>query len=195
MEEAPGGLTDAIVKLAAQFAAPGPPFAGSAAAATGAIAAGLLEWAARLSERRGPESFRPRALTIARRAVTLQASLGTAAQTDATGVKRWIAEPDPGTAEEARSAATESVLDIGARCAQIATLAAELVKHGHAPIASDARAALQLASSAAECALQLAEANLRATVEDDGVRSVKRRLWRTRRLLQRASPSVDGDGE
>lgn len=190
-------LRDITLRLARQFAGPGPPAAGSAAAATGAIAAGLLEWSAGHSALRGPESFRKRARSIATRGATLQSSLSTAAQTDAELVERWMRAPDgvqsarprePGRLSDTLAAAMDSVLDIAARCAQVTTLAAEVAEEGHRAVRHDAAAALRLASSAAECALTLTEEHLRSVVETDWTRSTQRRIWRTRLLLDRARP-------
>jgi len=188
-------LRDAALRLTRRFAGPGAPAAGSAAAVTGAIAAGLLEWTAAVSALRGPADFRKRARFIASRGAALQSSLGSAAQTDAELVERWLrttgAQRRAGTDEPAAGpdgpgAATDSVLDVAARCAQVATLAAEIAAHGHAAVRHDAASALRLGASAAECALALAEENLRSAGETDQARSAKRRAWRTRLVLRRA---------
>jgi formiminotetrahydrofolate cyclodeaminase len=192
-------LLDATLRLAKRFASPGPPAAGSAAAVTGAIAAGLLEWTAALSALRGTEGFHKRARSIASRAAALQHSLSTAAQTDAERVERWMealrevrgaAPKEPGATPAALAAATDSVLDVAARCGQVTTLAAEVARHGHAAVQRDAAAALQLTASAADCALALAEENLRSAVESDWTRSTKRRIWRTRLLLHRGRQAL-----
>jgi formiminotetrahydrofolate cyclodeaminase len=193
-------LRDVALTLARRFASPGAPAAGSAAAATGAIAAGLLEWTAGLSALRGPEGFRKRARSIAIRGAALQSSLSSAAHTDAELVERWMRtrrdgrEDDPEESASCRDAATNSVLDVAARCAQVTTLAAEVAKDGHAAVRHDAAAALRLAASAAECALALAEANLCSAGENDWARNTKRRMWRTRLLLRRVRPAVEDGG-
>lgn len=198
-------LRDGVLRLARRFASPGAPAAGSAAAATGTIAAGLLEWTAARSVLRGPAGFRKRGRSIASRGVALQASLSSAAQADAELVEGWMrtlsesrdVDPvEPASCPEALTAATDSVIDIAARCAQVATLAAEVARDGHAAVRHDAAAALRLAASAAECALALAEENLRPASETDWARNAKRRMWRTRLLLGRARPPVeDGASE
>ena len=192
---------DITLRLAKRFASPGPPAAGSAAAATGAIAAGILEWTAALSALRGPEGFRKRARSIASRATALQSSLSAAAQTDAEVVERWMAlrgvpgaRPEPRATVDAPAAATDSVLDVATRCAQVATLAAEVARDGHGAARPDAAAALQLAASAALCALALAEENLRSAVETDWTRSTKRQIWRTRLVVHRARPAAEDGG-
>jgi formiminotetrahydrofolate cyclodeaminase len=191
-------LGDVALRLARQFARPGAPAAGSAAAVTGAIAAGLLEWTAALSAHRGPHGFRKRGRSIASRGVALQASLSSAAQFDADVVERWLRtlsegrEVDPeesASSPEAPRAAAESAIDVAARCAQVTTLAAEVARDAHAAVRHDAAAALQLAASAAECALALAEQNLRSAVDTDWARNAKRRIWRTRLLLRRVRPA------
>ncbi len=186
---ADGSLRDIVLRPARRFASPGAPAAGSAAAATGAIAAGLLERTAAFSALRGAEGFRKRARSIASRGAALQSSLSTAAQTDAEHVERWML-----TLRGGPDAATDSVLDVAARCAQVTTFAAEVARDGHAAVRHDATAALQLAASAAECALALAEENLRSAVETDGTRNTKRRIWRTRLLLRRVRPAVEDGG-
>ena len=107
------------------------------------------------------------------------------------------ADPDePASRSEARDAATDSALDVAARCAQVATLAAEVARDGHAGVRHDAAAALLLAASGAECALSLAHENLRSAIETDRTRNTKRRIWRTRLLLRRAHPAGEtGDSE
>jgi formiminotetrahydrofolate cyclodeaminase len=198
-----GSLRDVTLRLAKRFAGSGPPAAGSAAAATGAIAAGLLEGTAALSARRGPQDFRKRARSIASRATALQSSVSAAAQTDAEVVERWMRAlrevgrerpREPRASLEAPPAATDSVLDLAARCAQVATLAAEVARDGHRAVRPDAGAALQLASSAALCALGLAEENLRSAAETDWTRNAKRRIWRIRLVLHRARPAAGDDG-
>jgi formiminotetrahydrofolate cyclodeaminase len=192
-------LRDVALRLARHFASPGAPAAGSAAAVTGAIAAGLLEWTAALSALRGPNGFRKRGRSIASRGAALQASLSSAAQVDAELVERWMRtlgegrEVDPeesASCPEAPRAAADSAIDVAARCAQVTTLAAEVARDAHAAVRHDAAAAMQLAASAAECALALAEQNLRPPVETDWARNAKRRIWRTRLLLRRVRPTA-----
>lgn len=192
-------LRDIALRLARRFASTGAPTAGSAAAVTGAIAAGLLEWTAALSALRGTEDFRKRARSIASRGAALQSSLSTAAQTDAELVECWVealrevrgaAPEEPGETPALLAGATGSALDVAARCAQVTTLAAEVARHGHAAVQRDAATALQLAANAAECALALAEENLRSAVESDWTRSAKRRIWRTRLLLHRGRQTL-----
>lgn len=179
------GLRDATRGLADRFASSGPPAAGSAAAAIGAIASGLLEWAAALSERRGPTDFRKRAHTIARRASVLRAGLASAGEEDAKLV-RALFQPD--VSADGRRGATGSLLEIATRCAQTVTLAAEVVALGHRAIRPDVEAALRMAWTAAECALDLVEENLRSDADEGWALDAKRRAWRARLLLQRAAP-------
>jgi hypothetical protein len=154
--------------------------ADSAAAGTGAIAASLLETTAALSALCGPEGFRKRARSIASRAASLQFSLRTAAQADAGPVLREV----QGTAD--------SSLDVAERCAQVTTLAAEVARE-YCAVRGDASTALQLAASAAECALARAEESLRSVVETDWTRGARRRVWRTRLLLHRGRPLTEGE--
>jgi formiminotetrahydrofolate cyclodeaminase len=200
---ADASLRDVTLHFAKRFAGSGSPAAGSAAAATGAIAAGLLEGTAALSARRGSEDFRKRARSIASRATALQSSLSAAVQTDAEVVERWIRAlrevgrerpREPGASLDVPPAATDSALDVATRCAQVATLAAEVARDGHRAVRPDARAALQLSSKAALCALGLAQENLRSAAETDWTRNAHRRIWRIRLVLQRARPAAEDEG-
>ena len=139
-----------------------------AAAGTGGLAAALLERVAVRSALDGPEGFRTRARAISSRATRLASALR--------------ATP---------AASADSVIDLAMRCAQVATLAAEISKEGCGAIRSDAAAAVHLAASAAECALALAEEKLRAEAETDSTRSTMRRLWRIGLLLRRARPAPE----
>jgi formiminotetrahydrofolate cyclodeaminase len=182
-----GGLRELTAGLSEHFASPGPPGAGSAAAATGAIAAGLLEWAAALSERRGPQSFGERAHTIARRAAVLRSSLASAGQEDAE-VARALFGSVSDVPSEARCRATDSLLEIAMRCSQTATLAAEVAALGHRGIRPDVRAALQRAWTAPDCALALADEKQRSEEHERRAIDARRRAWRARLLLLRAAP-------
>jgi hypothetical protein len=99
-----------------------------------------------------------------------------------------IASRAAGIRSALESAGTPAALDAAARCAQVATLAAELAGGVDEAASPDAAVALRLAASAAECALALAEDSLRAAPENDATRSAERRIWRTRLLLRRARP-------
>jgi formiminotetrahydrofolate cyclodeaminase len=186
-------LEDLTAGLAKQLASPGAPAAGSAAAATGAMAAGLLEWAAALSEERGALEFRKRAHALRSRAAALRSGLAAAGQKDAELVRTLLRAEAHGAASEVGRRATESLLDIGTRCAQAVTLAAELAAHGHRAIRPDVVAALRLAWAASECALELAAGNLHPEAYGEWALRAKRRAWRARLLLQRAAPLLRGD--
>ena len=188
-----GSLEELTAALAKQFASPGTPAAGSAAAATGAVAAGLLEWAAALSEERGPADFRRRAHAIRSRAAVLRSGLASSGQKDAELVRTLLGAEARGGSSPARRRATESLLEIGARCAQIVTLAAEVATHGHEAIRPDVVSALRLAGAATECALELADENLRPVEDQEWALHAKRRAWRTRLLLQRAALLLRGN--
>jgi len=182
-----GVLRAATARLAMELASPGPPAAGSAAAATGAIAAGLIEWTAARSERRGPDDFRERARAIRRRSAALRSSLASAGEEDAARVRAFFRADAHALPAETRRRATDSLLEIGTRCAQGATLAAEVAAHGHRAVRPDAVAALRLAEAAAEGALGLAEENLRADAGEEWSRGARKRIWRARLLLGRAT--------
>ena len=198
-EGAAESLRDVALRLARRFASPGVPAAGSAAAGTGAIAAGLLERTATLSALRGPEGFRKRAHSIASRGAVLQSSLSSLAGFDAELEERLVRAPlegrvvgpeDSAVSPVAQGSATDSALEVAARCAQVTTLGAEVARDGQAAVRRDAASAQRLAASATECALTLVEENLRAAVETDWIRSAKRRIWRTRLLLLRVRPAI-----
>jgi hypothetical protein len=180
-----GELEEATRSLAARFAAPGPPAAGSAAAATGALAAGLLQWSSNLSASHGPASFRGRADAISGRAGLLASALAAATRVDSEIVGRWIEAAGSPPLHEVVDAATESALQIADRCARVASLAAEVATEGHASCRLDVVTALRLAVSASERALELADGNQTLT------RERARRVWRIRLLLQRASAQPD----
>ena len=181
-------LTQHCVELARMFSSAGPPAAGSAAAVTGAIAAGLLEWVARHSADHGPEASRSRARQIQRRAFTLESSLASAAEHDASVVASLVGSDDREESRRPLLRATESALAIATRCSQVATLAAELAPHAHRSSRPDLDVALRLGWSASQSALDLFEAN--RPIEQDGsdwFRDVNRRAWRARLLLRRAA--------
>lgn len=199
-------LGEATLKMAQRFAAPGAPAAGSAAALTGAAAAGLVEWCGRVSTGRGSSQFRRRAGQVAARAATLQVALGTAAERDSEIVAGWIdrarrKEDDPRplsarSAEEPSGTATDSILEVASRCAQVASLAAEIAEKGHRSIRVDAAAAVQLAAAGGQCALSLARENLSSGAEDARLRRYRRRLWRVQIMLNRAWPNgADGSSQ
>lgn len=189
-----GDLKALTARLARQFSSPGPPAAGSAAAAAGAMAAGLVEWTAEHTERRGSEAFRRRAHHIRRRAETLQLALADTAQQDAHIVSHLLGGSEHASSADLEIRATESVLMVATRCSQAVTLAAELIPHAHEAFRLDIQVALALAWSATQCSLSLFEANLhtanlRAPEEGtEWLRSMNRRAWRVRLLLRRAAP-------
>jgi hypothetical protein len=153
-----------------------PPAAAGAVAATGALAAAVLEGAAAASAHSGPNAFFARARAVASRAAALHASLGAASRGGAGA---------PGSV-----IAMDTLVEIATRCAQVATLAAEVAAQGHAAGRRDAETSLQLAARAAECALAAAEDDLRGAPESDWTRSTRRRLWRAGLLLRRALPGA-----
>lgn len=201
-------LESATRDLAARFAEAGPPAAGSAAAVTGALAAGLLEWCARLAARRGPAPFRRRAAAIADRGAVAAARLAVAARTDAESVREALRRTPGGGVSEAPSRLVDSALEVAGQCARVASLAAEVAGAGHVPSRADARVAAQLAAAAGACALGLAASAAAAPgtpggAQGDGLpaRSVpaasparSRRIRRIRMLLERAAVPLDDAG-
>lgn len=181
-----------VRQLSATFAQDGAPAAGSAAAATGAAAAGLLQWLATLSFRR-PGPFSECAAQIRRQAGQLQQDLSLAARVDAQLVAAWIDARRRQTQGPAVDVTTSSVLDIARSCAQVAMLAAQILRDGPASVRADAAVARDLALAAGDAALLLATENLRHADADadedlrplrDGLRSVEAGLQRTRSEAQ-----------
>jgi formiminotetrahydrofolate cyclodeaminase len=182
------GIETATNLLSRHFSAPGSPAAGSGAAATAAIAAGLLAWTAGRSEQRRQGTFQRRAGAIRRRADTIREALATAAARDAECVRELIEAEATTTQRSPRERAAESSLEVAMRCAQTATLASELAPHALRSCRPDVRVALRLAASAGECAIDLFEANLEGLREGtEWMRSARRRAWRVRLLLSRAA--------
>lgn len=181
-------LRDASQALAEVFANFGPAAGGSAAAASGALAAGLLERTANLSQERGPLEFRKRSGDIAKRATILQLTLSTAAQTDADAVQQSIEARVSDDPTEALQEAIDSLIEIASRCSQVATFAAEIARNDYAPVHFDAMTTLRLAASACECALELTQSKLDPeTALEAWDRDAKRRIWRTNLVLNRAA--------
>lgn len=184
-------LAEHCIDLARRFTRAGPPAAGSAAAVTGAIAAGLLEWAAGATEGRGQEAFRSRAGRIRGRAAALAASLASAAQEDASVVGSLVESRDRADPRSVLLDATESVLEVATGCSQVATLVAELTPHAQRTFRPDLEVALRLACSASQSALDLFETNRPGDEEgSEWLLSAKRRAWRVRLLLRRAAVGI-----
>ncbi len=171
------------------------PHAGNVAATTGALSAGLLQCVADASTVRGPERFQSRARSISGRASLLQASLSRAAGRDSEAVGRWLsAERSEAASEPLRVAAHQSLHDIASRCSRVAILAVEVSKDGYEPIRSSAAIASNLSSSASLACLQLLDEKVGAADEDGAESELKRRIWRIRLVLQRASTLLEADG-
>ncbi|MEZ4289103.1 MAG: hypothetical protein R3E53_00685 [Myxococcota bacterium] len=186
-------LMQLSIDLAGRFSSPGPPAAGNGAAVTGAIAAGLLQRAAGHAEEHGAEAHRPRARRIRRRAAILSSALAAAARQDVVGNLLDTHERDGSRRSRARAA--ESVLEIATRCSQIAALAAEIAPHARGAFRLDVDVALRLSWSASQSAIDLFEANL--PPDDEGsewLREERRRAWRVRLLLRRASAGIRPSG-
>ena len=175
--------------VARQISSPGPPAAGSGVASTGAIAAGLVEWAAGRLDERPSGDFRQRAHRIRGRAAVLRSTLADAARQDAEIVGALLDARERDASRNALVRAAESALEIATRCSQAVTLAVELTPHAHRALRLDVEVALRLGWNASQCALVLFEANIRSEEEGtEWLRNVNRRAWRVRLLLQRASP-------
>lgn len=146
----------------------GAPLAARAVAATGAIAADLLEEIASHAARVGEPTLRRRARTIAGRAALLRAHLASIERAPDGRLPAAFASnaaPTPLPTPTPTVIATErvdSALEIARRGSQVATLVAELAARDDCVLPAEVSTALRLARSATESALALAEATLRA---------------------------------
>jgi len=168
------------------------PAGGSAAAATVAMAAGLVEKAARLSGEHwiGAASIAKRAAVV-RRVATLLIDADVAAFSDY--LKALRAARGLHTAERerilapARERIIETPLAVVRAAAEVVTLAGELAEHGNPKLRSDASAARELAAAAARSATNTLADNVRSKNDP--------RLIEARRLSGRARrPAVPRRG-
>jgi methenyltetrahydrofolate cyclohydrolase len=158
-------------QLLDELAGPVPPGGGSAVAFTVAMAAAVVRMAARASK----ESW-DAAGGVAAQADALRARAAPLAQHDADVYERalWARDsaaalrPDKRDWEigKAFAAAAEPPLEIARIAADVAELAAEVVRSGDQRVRADAVAAVTLAAAAARAAVTLVAVNL-TTVEDD----------------------------
>ena len=140
--------------LAERTPAPG---GGTAAACAGALAAGLVEMAARFSNQGDPG-----------RASELRGQLLELAEVELTAYEPLLEalrlpRDDPeraGRIAAARSHAARSPLEIARASAEVAALASELVRDGNRNLEGDANTARLLASAACRAAARLVELNL-----------------------------------
>jgi len=178
------------------------PAGGSAAAAATAMAAGLVEKAARLSGAHwiGAANIGKRAAVL-RKVATLLVDADAVAYTDymkalrsARGLHR---APREAIVAPARERIVEVPLSIVRTAAEVAALAAEMAEHGNPNLRSDAYAGLQLAAAAARSAAVTLSENVTAVRDDrlvEARRLVRAATERGRRPLARGRRGVPGRG-
>ncbi|MFQ5408273.1 MAG: glutamate formimidoyltransferase [Anaerolineales bacterium] len=161
-EEAPASAPDFLDQLAAGTATPG---GGSAAAYSGAMAAGLAAMVARLTiGKKKYAEVESRMQAIVERAEALRATLHAGVQRDAAafdGVMEAFRRPKESEAqqaarkdaiESATHVASEVPLETARQAAEVVQLAAELAETGNVNAVTDAAAAASLAHSAVHVA-------------------------------------------
>ncbi|MCD2193397.1 cyclodeaminase/cyclohydrolase family protein [Actinomycetospora endophytica] len=179
--------------FAEALAARGPgPAAGSTAAATTALAAGLAGKVAR-----GAARTDPAALDLAHELDGLRAQALTLADDDVAAFSGFLAARNsPGGAAGATEAIVQVPMDVlGAAC-RVTEIAAALAEHGPDALTGDAVTAALLAAAAAESASALVGANIADTGEvaggldgwgDPRVEAAEERAGEARRLAERAA--------
>ncbi|MGB2874335.1 MAG: cyclodeaminase/cyclohydrolase family protein [Gaiellaceae bacterium] len=171
-----------LEEVASESAAPG---GGAVAALAVAMAASLVEMAARLSRAwEGAEGAIAEAQALRERVAPL-------AQADADAFTAFLAArrrpaDDPGreaALEAARSRIAEVPLEIAAVAAEVAKLAASLVEQGAPSLRGDAAAAAVTASAGARIGATLVEINVEGEPEE--------RLARARKLVEAAAAAAE----
>ncbi len=182
-----------LAKLAEALAARGPgPAAGSTAAATTALAAGLAGKVAR-----GAARTDPAALDLAHELDGLRTTALTLADDDVAAYSGFLAaRKAPGGAAAATEAIVQVPMDVlGAAC-RVTEIAAALAEHGPDALSGDAVTAALLAAAAAESASTLVGANIADAGEvaggldgwgDPRVEDAEERAGEARRLAERAA--------
>jgi methenyltetrahydrofolate cyclohydrolase len=159
-----------VAALAAALGDRTPAPGGGAACAAGlALAAGLVEMAARFA---GDEATAARAAAVREAAPPL-------AEEDARAYGRVLAEP-PERRAAALAAATGPPLAMAEAGAQVAELGARVAREGRAALRGDAVAGVLLAEGATRAAAELVLINLAGARDEE-------RAGRARRLARRAS--------
>ena len=175
-----------VAELAELVATPAPaPAGGSVAAVAATLAAALATMTARLST----EHWKTAAAAAAQ-AQALRARLEPLAEEDAAAYVRALEQMRPvagasADADEVRpdrdasiaAALTEAAavsLRIAEAAADVAELAAEVVRAGNPAVAADAITAVLLARASAEAAAYIVDVNLRVSPEDDLSQRAKR---------------------
>jgi formiminotetrahydrofolate cyclodeaminase len=153
-------LSDLLDELAAQTPAPG---GGTSAAWATAIAAALVEMAARFTPGASAEraaELRAHALELAEHELSAYAPVLEASR---------LPKDDPSRAErltKALSDAADSPLEIARTATEVQSLARELAETGNKTLEGDANTAAELAQAACRAAARLVEINLQRTPDD-----------------------------
>jgi formiminotetrahydrofolate cyclodeaminase len=183
----------AVDKLAEALAARGPgPAAGSAAAVTTALAAGLAGKVAKAAALTDPA-----ALDLAHELDGLRATALTLADDDVEAFSGFLAaRKAPGGAAAAAEAIVGVPMDVLAAACRVTEIAAALAEHGPDALSGDAVTAALLAAAAAESASALVGINIADTGEvaqgldgwgDPRVEDAAERAGEARRLAERAA--------
>jgi formiminotetrahydrofolate cyclodeaminase len=182
-----------VGKLAESLAARGPgPAAGSTAAVTTALAAGLAGKVAR-----GAARTYPAAVELAHELDGLRAGALALADDDVAAFSGFLAaRKAPGGAAAATEAIVQVPMDVLAAACRVTEIAAALADHGPDALTGDAVTAALLAAAAAESASGLVGTNIADTGEvaggldgwgDPRVEDAEERAGEARRLAERAA--------
>jgi formiminotetrahydrofolate cyclodeaminase len=180
-------LGELLEALAERTPAPG---GGTAAACAGALAAGLVEMAARFTLARDAYADRhPRMREIADRARALREQLLELAEAELHAYEPVLAalrlqredRERAARLREARSQAAQSPFEVARAAAEVAELGAETARTGNPNLEGDAITGALLAEAACRAAAHLVETNL-SEAEDDP------RVAEARKLVLRALP-------
>ncbi len=172
-ELAKSSLSELLDAVAAETPAPG---GGSAAAWAGALAAGLVEMAAKFTLARDEHAERwERMAEVRTRASELRGQLLSLAERelhayDPVLVALRLSREDPAREarlREARSGAAQSPLEIARAAAAVTELAAEAAATGNANLAGDALTAALLADAACRAAAGLVRINLAGELAEE----------------------------
>ena len=142
-------LPDFLDAVAAETAAPG---GGSVSAVAGALAAALVEMAARYAH-----DWDGRDAAV-ERAADLRARLVKLAAADAEAYAAYLAAA-PEDKQAALAHATDVPLAVAQAAAEVAEVAADVNEHGNRRLAGDVFAGARLATAATEAAANLAKIN------------------------------------
>lgn len=144
------------------------PSAGAVAAVTTAMAASLVEMAARLSTSQLTDAGQ-----IAEHAAELHRHAASLAEEDASAYDSALSALRAGNAEriqETLTAATKTPLAIAAIGVEVANIAAQLTETGNPAVRGDAMSAAILAEAVVRCCAELVRTNVEAGELDDALR-------------------------